>query len=148
MAHHVHQVGRIAAVADGEGGRQAQGLGVFAQQARADGVEGAGPLQRRAPRAGLGAERLVDDALDAPSHLRRGAARERQQQDAARIGAGQHQVRDPMRQRIGLARAGAGDDQQRRVAAVLHRGALLRVEPGQVGGDVIGFRGSEVGGGG
>jgi hypothetical protein len=40
-------------------------------------------------------------------------ARKRHQQDAARIGAVDDQVRYPMGQRIGLAGSGAGDDQQR-----------------------------------
>ena len=34
-----------------------------------DGVERAGPLQRRAPRAGLRAQRLVDDPFHAPAHF-------------------------------------------------------------------------------
>ena len=62
---------------------------------------------------GVAAEHLAGDALDAPRHLRRGAAREGHQQDAARIGAVDDQMRDAVRQRVGLARAGAGDDQQR-----------------------------------
>ena len=49
----------------------------------------------------------------------------------------QHEVRDAVRERVGLAGAGAGDDQQRavcvrvaatRVHAVLDREPLLRVE--------------------
>ena len=53
------------------------------------------------------------DALDPAHHLGGGAARECQQQDAARIGAVDDQMRDPMGERVGLARAGAGDDQER-----------------------------------
>ena len=53
------------------------------------------------------------DALDPARHLGRGAAREGQQQHAARVGAVDDEMRDPVRQRVGLARAGAGDDQER-----------------------------------
>ncbi|MCK9908558.1 hypothetical protein MXD81_05430 [Microbacteriaceae bacterium K1510] len=46
---------------------------------------------------------------------------------------------DAMRQSVGLARAGAGDDQQRRrvveeLAAMLDRAALLSVQLGQIAG--------------
>ena len=67
----------------------------------------------------------------APLHLGGGAAREGEQQDAVRVGAAHHQMRDAVRERVGLARAGARDDQQRaRVAvrAVLDRRALIRIE--------------------
>ena len=59
------------------------------------------------------AEDLAGDALDAALHLRRGASGEGHQQDAARVGAREDQVGDAVRQRVGLAGAGAGDDQQR-----------------------------------
>ena len=66
---------------------------------------------------------------DAPLHLRRRAPREREQQDALRIGAVQRQMRDAMRQRVGLAGAGAGDDQQRPLAARIRPRAVLDGEP-------------------
>ena len=79
---------------------------VFAQQPRADRVKGAGPGER-AGHAGAVAQRVRGDALDAARHLGGGAAREGQQQDAARIGAVDDQMRDAVRQRVGLAGAGA-----------------------------------------
>ena len=85
---------------------------VFAQQPRADAVEGAGPGQRVGHDAGVVAQHLARDALDPPRHLGGGAAREGHQQDAARIGAVDDQMRDAVRQRVGLAGAGAGDHQQ------------------------------------
>ena len=82
-----------------------------------------------------------DDALGAPLHLGGGAAREGQQQDAAGIGAVDDQMGDAVRQRVGLARAGAGNHQQRpgdvgadAGNAVLDRAALLGIEGLQVGG--------------
>ena len=100
----IHQVGRILAVVDGEVGVEADLLGIFAQQPRADAVERAGPGERVASCARV---RCPDirraDALDAALHLGRGAAREGQQQDAARIGAVDDQMGDAMRQRVGLA---------------------------------------------
>ena len=58
-------------------------------------------------------ERLARDLVRAAAHLGGGAAREGQHQDARRVDAVDHQVRDPVRERIGLAGARAGDDQQR-----------------------------------
>ena len=82
---------------------------------------------------------LRSDPLDPSRHLGGGTARERQQHDAAGIDAVDDEVRHPMRQRVGLAGAGAGDDQQRAGlgegrAAVLHGAPLLRVELGEMGG--------------
>jgi hypothetical protein len=57
--------------------------------------------------------------------------------DAARISAADDKMGDAMRQRVGLARAGAGDDEQRpggnaRPHAVLSRAALFGIEFGEV----------------
>ena len=115
VPHQVHQVGGILAVMDREGGIEADLLGIFAQQPRADAVERARPRSARRPSTARAvAQHLARDALDAPRHFGRGAAREGHQQDAARIGAVDDQMRDAVRQRVGLARARAGDDQQRR----------------------------------
>ena len=89
------------------------------------------------PAARVRAARAVEDALGAALHLGGGAAREGQQQDAVRVGAVHHQMRDAMRQRVGLARARARDDQQRprdrrRADAVLDRRALVGIELVQV----------------
>ena len=131
-AHEVHQVGRVLAIEDREGRVHAAALGVLAQQPRADAVEGPGPRQHRVRHARPLFAQPGHDAFDAPRHLHRGAAREGQQQDRARIDAARHEAGDAMRQRVGLARAGAGDDQQRSaigaVEPVTRRGALLGVE--------------------
>ena len=115
MAHQVHQVGGVLAVVDGEGRSRPMSLGVFAQQPRADAVEGAGPGER------VGVAPLLPSTLRVMRSTRRaisrGAPRERHQQDAARIGAVDDEMRDAMRERVGLARARAGDDQQRRARA-------------------------------
>ena len=76
-------------------------------------MEGAAPGQARRLLRRRQAERFVEDAADAALHLERGAAREGQQEEARRIGAGQDQAGDARRERQRLARAGAGDDQQR-----------------------------------
>ena len=160
MAHEVHQVGRVLAIEDREGRVEADAVGVLAQQPRADAVEGPGPRQHRVRHARpLLAQHRPTMRFDAPGHLRRGAAGEGQQQDAARIGALDHEVGDAVRQRVGLARAGAGDDQQRAavgaVEPVPRRGALLGVEAreeavdaggGRVGEGKRGERGSGHGG--
>ncbi len=134
VPHEVHQVGAVFAVVDGEGRVEADLLGVVAQQPRADAVEGAGPGER-VGRGAAAAEHVAGDALDAPRHLHGGAAREGHEQDAARIGAVDDQMRDAVGERVGLARAGAGDDEQRRggtrialADAMLDGAPLLRIE--------------------
>ncbi len=69
-------------------------------------------------------------------HFRRGPARKRQQENALRIRAAADKVRDAVGERVGLAGAGAGDDQQRsavslRARTVLHRESLLSVQGGE-----------------
>ena len=142
VAHQVHQVGGVLAVVDAEAGIEPDAAGVVAQQARADGVEGARPRQLRARQAGAVGGGLREDAAHAPAHLVRRAAREGQQQDAPGVGAGGDQAGHAVRERAGLARAGAGDHQQRPgvdaalgADAVLDRGALGGVERGERIGD-------------
>ena len=62
---------------------------------------------------------LRADPLDPARHLGRRPAGEGHQQNAARIGAVDDQMRDPMRQGVGLAGSRAGDDQERRKASLL-----------------------------
>ena len=138
MPHQVHQVGRILAVVDGEGRIEPDRAGVLAQQPRADAVERAGPGERHR-RAGR-RQRDGDDALDAPGHLGRRAARKRHQQDAVGIGAVDDQMGDPMRQGVGLAGAGPGDHQQRPATglvanAMLGRAPLVRIQLVEIGGE-------------
>ena len=65
----------------------------------------------------------------AAAHLGGGAPRESQHQDARRIDAVDHQMRDAVRQRVGLAGAGAGDDQQRARKRSPSRAAARRGSP-------------------
>ena len=98
---------------------------VDAQQAGGDGVEGAAPdALGRAARA-VAARR--EDRLDPAQHLGGGAAREREQQDAPRVGAALDELGDAVDERGRLAGAGAGDDEQRPVA-VPGGGELVGVE--------------------
>ena len=83
---------------------------------------------------------LARDPLDPPGHLGRGPPGERHQQDAARVGAIDDQMRDPMGEGVGLAGPGAGDDQQRAsrrahapAQAVLDGPPLLGIELFEVG---------------
>ena len=126
----VHEVFGVAPVHDREIGRHADVAGVDAQQARGDGVEGAAPDARGGAEGSGG--RACGPAgrqhrLDAAQHLGGGAAREREQQDAPRVGAALDEVRHAVHERGRLAGAGAGDDEQRPVA-VRHGGELLGVE--------------------
>ena len=81
-----------------------------------------------------------DDAPDAPLHLGGGAAREREEQHAAGVGPVDDQMGDAVRQRIGLAGAGPGNDQQRpgdvgtpAGDAVLDRTPLLGIQGFKIG---------------
>ena len=81
------------------------------------------------------------DPLDPSRHLGGGAARKRHQQNPSRIGAVDDQVRDPVRQGVGLAGPCAGDHQERRSRravllpdAVLDGPPLLWIEGLKVGG--------------
>jgi hypothetical protein len=69
-------------------------------------------VERARPgKADLG-QHLADDSLRATRHFERRAPGKRQQQDPLRAHALQHEMRHPVRKRIGLPGAGAGDDQQ------------------------------------
>ena len=133
----VHQVGGILAVVDGEGGIEANLQRIVAQQPGADAVKRAGPAQRVGDDGSIAAQHLARDALDPLRHFRRGAARKGHQQDAPRIGALDDEMRDAVRQRVGLAGTGAGDHQQgpsHLAVAMLDSLTLLVVELRQIGG--------------
>jgi hypothetical protein len=100
-------------------------------------MEGAGPCDcagqiRMAPGA---------DPFDPAGHLLGRAARECEQQNAPRVGPAKDQMSDATRERVGLARARAGDNQERssRRRAVVgrhiesDRGALRLVQALEVG---------------
>ena len=75
--------------------------------------------------------RAADEQLGALAHLPRRLVGERDRQDLVGLGrVGGDQVGDPVRQHAGLARAGAGEDQQRPLA-VGDRLALGVVQSGQ-----------------
>ena len=110
----VHQVGRVLAVMDREGGIEADLRRIVAQEPGADAMERAGPGQGVGHHACALAHDLAGDPLDPARHLGGGPAGEGQQKDAAWIGAVDDQMGHAVRERIGLARSRSGDDQQRR----------------------------------
>jgi hypothetical protein len=65
----------------------------------------------------------TDDTLRPPRHFLRRATRERKEQDALGLRAGEHKVRHAMGEGVGFAGAGARDDQQRARSEL--RGFLL-----------------------
>ena len=96
-------------------------------------------VRRRRLRRRLRRQPALQQPLHPPVQLRRRAAREGRQHDALRVGARQDEVGDAMREHIGLAGAGAGDDEQRlravRIAdAMLHREPLRVVQVSQGSG--------------
>ena len=112
-----------------------------AQHPRAGGVERHHPHR---------AHPAADQQLGPVAHLPRRLVGERDREDLVRLGrVGRDQVGDPVGQHAGLARAGAGEDQQRALA-VGDRLALGLVEPGEQGVELGGgvghgqiFNGSE-----
>jgi len=76
-------------------------------------VEGARPCKGVCHDVGLVAEHLGADALDPLSHLGCCPTGKRHQQDTAGIGARDDELRNTVRERVGLAGASACNDQQR-----------------------------------
>ncbi len=126
MTRPVHQIGGVFAVVDGELRIEPEPRRIFAQQPGADRMERAG-VSGQGLRRRLHRELALQQPFDAPVQLRRRAAREGRQHDALRVGAFEDEMGDAMRQRVGLARAGAGDDEERR-CAMLGRKTLRLVE--------------------
>ena len=118
VAHHVHQIGGIAAIEHAEARRQAEAGAIAADEAIGNRVEGARPRQSNLCRE------LADDALRAARHFDRGAAGESQKQYALRIRAFEDQVGDAMRERVRLSGARSRENQERPRAVA--RGFALR----------------------
>jgi hypothetical protein len=55
---------------------------------------------------------MADDALSAPCHFERCAPGECQEKNTRGVGARQHEMRNAVRERVGLAGSCAGDDEQ------------------------------------
>ena len=91
----------------------------------------------------IAAGRVAEQQLDALAHLLRGLVGEGDGQELAGArAAGVHEPGDAVREHARLARAGAGEHEQRALA-VGHRLALGRVQALQQGGDTVvggGFR--------
>ena len=117
---------RIGLVVDAERARVAEPIGVGAQDAHARGVERADPhLERHRP----------DQRGHTLAHLAGGLVGERDRQDLHGMHALVDEVGDAMGQHPRLARAGAGDHQQR--TAAVHDGVeLVGVQALQVGAGV------------
>ncbi len=90
--------------------------GIVTQQPVADGMEGAGPAQPLRDGLTDPAQRLIErflrDLMRAPAHLHSRPTREGQHENPAGVHTMDDQVGYAMCQRVGLARARAGNDQQ------------------------------------
>ncbi len=129
----LHQPPRVGLVVDRELARVAEPRRLGAQHPRA------GRVERHHPHSARGA---AEEQLDPLAHLLRGLVRERDREDLVRPrAAAVDQVREAVREDARLARAGAGEDEQRALA-VRDGGLLRRVEALEEGGDgVVGGRG-------
>jgi hypothetical protein len=134
MPDQVHQVGGVFAVVNGERRVKPYPFGIFPQKTRADRVEGAGPHERLAEGRRVGPHYLARDPRDPAGHLCSRSSREGHQQDAPGVGAVDDGVRNPVSQRVGLARASAGNNEKGRPYsavmphAMFNGTALLRIE--------------------
>ena len=120
----LHEPHLVGLVVDREVRAQPDPLGLAAEHAAARGVEGEDPDPARG---------VAEEPLEPVAHLPRRAVRERDREDLVRLHARRgEQVGDAVGQDAGLARARAGDDEQRplRVEDGL---ALGRVQVGEVG---------------
>ena len=117
LAQTVHQIRRVGAVQHAELRIELQVRRVVAQQPVADGVERARPAH--ALRDGLAdtperfVERFPGDLEGAAAHFGGRAARKGKHQNPRRVHPVNDQMGHAIRERIGLARARAGDDEQR-----------------------------------
>ena len=115
----------VVDVEDGEVGLQADQLGVAAQDLHADRME------RAEPRHAL--DHLADHRADAQLHLARRLVGEGDGEDFGGARAAEREdVGDARGQHARLAGSGAGEHQHRAVQR-LDRGALLRIEAGEIG---------------
>ena len=83
-------------------------------------MECTGPGEGVGHHAGIIAEHLPGDTLDASGHFRRGTPREGHQQDPAGVRAIDNEMRDPMGKSICFARTSSRDHQQRRSNSSIH----------------------------
>src|SRR6266545_6358213 len=105
MADEVHEVGGVFTVVNRERAIESDIERVLTQEPRPDGMKRSGPIQRIRHWRALWAQHLTENALNPSLHLMGGAAREGEQQHAARIAARHDQVGDAVCERIGLAGA-------------------------------------------
>ncbi len=121
LAHQgLYQVAAVRGFVDREGVGVADALGVLAQDAREDRVEGS--------HADVAAAALGDHLRDALAHLLGGFVGEGEGQDVPGLHALLDHVGDAGGEHAGLARSGACDDERRHVV-VLHGGTLGGIQP-------------------
>ncbi len=147
LADNVHQIRAVAPVDHRELRIELQMRRVMPQEPVCHGVKSAGPGQPLRQHLAESAQRfihgLLDDVAGTAAHFLRSAPAEGQHQDARRIHAIHREVGDAVREGIGLAGSGAGDDQQWPGSDTLllladfpegHRFALGGIQSGHVRG--------------
>jgi hypothetical protein len=119
-----HRAELIRLIVDRKAARQAEGAPLDLQDLQAQCV-------KRSDRELADRGAIAHQRGDALAHLRRGLVGERHGADRARRDAEPQQVCDPVRDHAGLARASAGEHEQR-PAAVARRLALRRIELAEI----------------
>jgi hypothetical protein len=92
---------------------EADFTGIFPQDASSDAVECTRPSKAVGQDRRSVTEHPSAYPFYSAGHFRGGAPRKRHQQNSARIGMVDNEMGDAMRERVGFAGAGAGDDQER-----------------------------------
>src|SRR5215210_3898941 len=110
MPDEVHQVGRILTVMDRERRINPDVARVVTQKPSPNRMECTGPGDRSQGGRVFQGQGGGHNSLDAPRHLARGSPGEGEEQDTAWISPVNHEVRYPVRQRVGLTGTGAGDN--------------------------------------
>jgi hypothetical protein len=97
--HHIHQISGVGPVENSEGWFQSNSMRILAQNASTNGVERASPGQVESPYA----HGCCSDPFYPARRLEGGSPRERQQQNTLRMDAVDHQMGNPIGERLGLA---------------------------------------------
>jgi len=121
VAHHIDQIGGIAAIEHAEARVEPQRPGVAPQQTIRNGVKCSRPWK---PHILL---YVAHDALSTADHFDCGSTREGEKQNAIGACAFEHEMRHAVREGVCFSGSGAGDDQKRAggIAAAEARGLAL-----------------------
>ncbi len=112
MPGQVHQIRTVLPIVNRESRIESNLLGIVAQKPRANPMESTSPGQNIRHHSRAAVEDTFADSFDSARHFGRCTARECHQQDAARIGATNDQMSDPVGKSVGFSGSGTGDNKE------------------------------------